>query len=257
MHRAIFLTLLVLSLVGYGCRTTSSSLHTTFAVSPAKVREIVRDHQQSIRTMKCEGQISLESAEISQSGSFHLVVKKPDSVLIILQGPFGIKVGSALVTRQNFLFYNSLQNKLISGETSSDNLSRTLHIQVSFDDLVSLLAGGEFLEEDKRDPDQQELEGESMIFKYISSKSSRSYWIDPETSRIQKIQHYDAKRKLIREEQFTNFDETNTFTTPYTIRLTHIPSRRIVTMNYSSIQFNPTPTNCSFSYPENAEHIQW
>jgi hypothetical protein len=257
MRRGIPIFLVSLALLGNDCTTSSSSLRDAFSFSASKVQELARDHQSSVRTMRCEGQISFESTELSQSGSFLLVVKKPDSVLITLQGPFGIKVGSALLTRRTFQFYNSLQNKLITGNSTLENLNRTLHIQLTFDDLLGIFSGGVFLEEDQREPDQRESENGLIVFKYKYPKASRSYWIDPDNWRIERIQHFDAKGKLEREEQFNDFDTVNDWTTPYSIRLTHIPSRRIVSLIYSRVQINSSPVNCTFSYPENAEHIRW
>ena len=95
-----------------------------------------------------------------------LSLQKPDSVLINLQGPFGIKVGSALVTRTEFMFYNSIENKLITGLSSIENLNRILHMQLSFDDLLSLFGGGTFLEKDFHAPDEIQVEDHQYVFAF-------------------------------------------------------------------------------------------
>ena len=53
-----------------------------------------------------EGKFTIETPEIAQSASFFLNLQKPDSVMLRIEGPFGIEVGAAIVTRDEFLFYN-------------------------------------------------------------------------------------------------------------------------------------------------------
>jgi outer membrane lipoprotein-sorting protein len=258
MQRYLVLFLCILALLFYGCSSSSSSKRETISLSPEHVQDLVRDNQDGIRSMKCEGQISFESKELSQSGSFVLTLKKPDSILITLKGPFGIKIGSALVTRDNFLFYNSIQNKLISGETSAENLGRSLQIHLQFDDLVHFISGGSFLTEDRRTPDSQITKENSIVFEYSSPISSRSYWIDPESLLIQKIQFFDRTGKLTLEESFDKFDTEDGVILPHRIRLTQFTSRRrALTLNYSRTQVNIAAAPCAFTYPETAEHIRW
>ena len=99
------------------------------------------------------------------------------------------------MTRTDFLFYNSLENKLITGLSSIENLNRILHVQLSFDDLLNLFAGGTFLEIDLHAPDETHIEDDQFVFMLTSANSSRKYWIDPMTLFIQKVQFLDQKRK--------------------------------------------------------------
>jgi hypothetical protein len=257
MTRILSVVPIALLLLGNGCRTSHSAVYDVFSLSSSKIQALTLEHHRNIHSLVCEGQVSVESKEISNSGSFSLALKKPDSVLITLRGPFGIKIGSALITRTHFFFYNSLQNKLISGPTSAEALDRTLHIQFSFDDLMNFFAGGSFMEEDRREPDQRSFEDESVLFKYRSSNTARTYWIDPETLSIQKIQHCDASGKLTREESFGKFSEHDEFNIPSTVRITDISSKRIFTVNYSLVQVNTSTVPFTFNVPENAERIRW
>ncbi|MCX6120857.1 MAG: DUF4292 domain-containing protein [Ignavibacteriales bacterium] len=240
-----------------GCRTTRPLNLGDRPVSYLEVQEITRSHHAHIHSMTGEGRISVETPEIAQSGSFTLTLQKPDSVLINLQGPFGIKVGSALVTRTGFLFYNSLENKLITGLSSVENLNRILHVQLSFDDLLNLFAGGAFLENDFHAPDETYIENDQCVFVFTSSKTSRKYWIDPTTLYIQKVQFLDQSGKLALEQTFNNFEDVNGFAMPYTIRVIQPKTRQRLTFTYSEILVNTEQLHFTFTIPSNAERIHW
>jgi len=106
--KLVFVTIFILLSIA-GCRTTSTLNLGNRTIASSEVQDVVRMHHTRIQSMKGEGRISVETPEIGQSGSFILTLQKPDSILINLRGPFGIKVGTALVTRTGFLFYNSLR----------------------------------------------------------------------------------------------------------------------------------------------------
>jgi hypothetical protein len=207
--------------------------------------------------MSGEGRISIETPEIAQSGSFILTLQRPDSMLINLQGPFGIKVGSALVTRTGFLFYNSLENKLITGLSSMENLNRILHVQLSFDDLLNLFTGGTFLESDLHAPEEIYVENDQFVFVFTSDQTSRKYWIDPTTLLIQKVQFLDQSGKLALEQTFDDFEDINGFAMPYTIRLIQPKARQRLTFTYSEILVNTEKLHFTFIIPPNAERIHW
>jgi hypothetical protein len=257
MLRLFLVTLCFALFALIGCRTTSSLNLSEHSISYSEVQEATRNHHAHIHSMVCEGRVSIETPEIAQSGSFILTLQKPDSVLITIRGPFGIKVGSALVTRTEFLFYNSLENKLITGLSSMENLNRILHVQLSFDDLLSLFAGGTFLESDFHAPDEIRVEDNQFVFVFTDAKASRKYWIDPTTLSIQKVQFLDQSGRLVLEQVFSNFEDANGFTMPYTIHVIQPKMRQRLTFSYSEILVNTETLHFTFIIPPNAERIHW
>jgi outer membrane lipoprotein-sorting protein len=257
MKRLFFIVLILFTQMLIGCRTPSTLNLGDRSISSVEVQEIVRTHHSRIHSMKGEGRISVKTPDIAQSGSFILTLRKPDSLLINLQGPFGIKVGSALVTRTTFSFYNSLENKLITGSSSMENLNRILHVQLSFDDLLNVFAGGEFLHDDLRSPDETSIESDYFIFVYASLNSSRRYWIDPASLCIHKIQFLDRSGKLTLEQSFDNFEDVVGIAMPYFIRITQPNMRQMLTLNFSDLMVNAEQLQFTFTIPQNAERIRW
>jgi outer membrane lipoprotein-sorting protein len=257
MARFFVFTFSLIMFTLLGCRTTSPVILNEHSISFEEVQEVARRHHAHIHSMSGEGRISIETPQVAQSGSFILTLQKPDSVLITLQGPFGMKVGSALVTRTEFFFYNSLENKLFTGLSNEENLNRILHIHLSFDDLLSLFAGGTFLESDFRAPDEIHIEDNQYVFVFTSEKTTRKYWVDPATLFIQKIHCLDRNGKLVLEQTFSNFEDANGFAMPYTIRILQPKERQQLTISYSDIAINTEKLQFTFTIPPNAERIHW
>jgi outer membrane lipoprotein-sorting protein len=252
-----FFVQLIIVLAFIGCGTTHTLNLYNHPVSSEEVHGIIRSHIEHIHSMKGEGLISVETPEIAQTGSFIVTLRKPDSILINLEGPFGIKIGWALVTRNEFLFYNSFENKLITGSSSTENLNRILHVQLDFDDLLNFFTGGTFFEEDIRTPDDTYIEDEQYVFTYKSINSNRLYWIDPSTLVIRKVQHLNLNGKLIFEQTFSNFQIVDGVDVPYNIRVFQPKNQQMVALAYSDIVLNTDPLLLTQTIPSNAERIRW
>jgi outer membrane lipoprotein-sorting protein len=239
-----------------GCSSSSSLRNSARTVTPDLVQQSVRNNQERVRSLKGSGNITLETPEIAQSGSFELMLRKPDSVFVKLEGPFGIEVGAALLTRQDFFFYNSLQNRLISGTMNASNLRRILRVNLSFDELVNMITGGTFFPEDQGAPDTVTVEDDQFVLTYRHEGGIRRYWIDNESLLIAKIQHIDRGGRLQFEQRFANFRSIEGTSLPYRVRITQLAERRTVALSYSSIAINTDALQFTLDVPENAERIR-
>lgn len=229
-----------------GVRTADRS------VTPGMVQTRVEENHRRILSLSGDGTLAIETPEMAQSGSFELTLRKPDSLLVKIEGPFGIDVGSAMVTREAFFLYNSLQNQLLVGETNPANLSRILHLQIDFDDVLDLFSGGIFLPEDRTSPSSFSIEDEQYILTFNSPTGTRRYWIEPESMQIVKIQHLDASGRLSLEQLFSRFRTVNGVTVPQYVRLTMMAERRRVSISYSDITVNPGDLRFMFQVPATA-----
>lgn len=256
MRSRVVLPLVVIVFLVQSCATNKTTLSTR-SISSEQVHEIVFANQVRMQTAKGEGTISVETPTIAQSGSFVLTLRKPDSLMVILRGPFGIKIGSALLTRKTFWFYSSLENRLFSGETSPENLSRVLRVNLNFDDLLNLFTGGVFQQADFGKPDQTGVEESQFVLLYRKGYETHKYYIDPQTLLITKIQNLDDQGKLLFEQRFVNFQTIDSTQVPFNIRIIQPKERRMVSVVYSDLELNAQDLAFTFTYPQNAERVHW
>ena len=254
INRPLTVGLLCLTLLG--CAASPPARVSDGAVTAALIHESVQENLRRVQTLRGSGTLAVESPEMAGSGSFELSLRKPDSVLLKFEGPFGIDVGSALITRTEFLFYNSIQNQVVSGSTSAANLSRFLRMNVTFDDLMNLFAGGVFFSEDEQETEELTTEQNQYVLTYRRADRTRRYWIDPATLLVQRIHHLDANGKLVAEQQYTNYRRVGDVSFPSTVRLVLNTERRILSVHYSRVDLNTTALSFTLDIPGNARRIQ-
>jgi outer membrane lipoprotein-sorting protein len=240
-----------------GCASVPTVNLAGRTVSPEMVQQMVKVNRERVQSMQGSGTISVESPEMAQSGSFELTLHKPDSILVKVEGPFGISVGSVLLTRTDFHFYNSLQNQLISGSVNASNLNRIFRVNLTFDELLSLFTGGSFVAGDDSSPDSLFVEENQFVLTYRRDGGSRRYWIDPGTLLIAKIQHLDSKGKLFLEERFEKFRDLGDASLPRQIRITQQLNKRVVAVAFSALAINTGAVPLVLDVPTNAERVRW
>ena len=240
-----------------GCSSVPSANLTGRSISPEIVQRIVKVNKEKVQSLTGSGTLSIETPEMAQSGSFELLLHKPDSILVKVEGPFGIHVGAVLLTRTDFSFYNSLQNQLITGTVNASNLKKIFRMNLTFDELLSLFTGGSFFAGDDESPDSITVEDNQFVLTYGKEHGSRRYWIDPATLLILKIQHIDASGKLDLEERFEKFRDLGDASLPRQIRLTQYQARRVVAVAFSSLAINTGDVPLVLDVPTNAERVHW
>ena len=251
-----FLSLLGAVFILAGCASHSTVNLASRNVTSEEIHVAVRANQARIRSMTAEGKMTIETPEIAQSASFFLNLQKPDSVMIRIEGPFGIEVGAAIVTREEFLFYNILQNRVISGSTSPANLSRFLRVSITFEDMLTLFSGGSFSVGDAEDADNISVDDDHLIMGYHNGGLKRTYWVDPQTLLILKVQLLDSDGKLVLEQRFFNHKTVEGATVPFSVQVTQPRERRRVSIAYSDLQVNVPAGQFTINIPANAERIR-
>ena len=209
-----------------------------------------------VHALTGSGTLSVETPEIAQSVAFELTMRKPDSVMIRIEGPFGIDLGLALVTRREFLFYNSMSNELLAGPTNQANLGRILRVGLEFEDLLNLFSGGEFFREDRGAPAAFAIEEEEYILTFRTATGTRRYRVEPRSFQIVGIDHLDESGALLLEQSFGNFVNVEGITLPQIVRITARQERRRLSLAYSDFSVNPSSLQFNFDVPADAERAR-
>lgn len=253
MNKAVALgaLFLVAILAGCGGSVASTELGSVETVEEARVQ--LERNQEAIRSMKAEGVLSIESGDFAQKAGFYLTLLKPDSVLVQLEGPFGIKLGFALLTRETFSFYNSLTNEVITGPTTQNNLEKVLNFPLSYDDVLNLFLGALFLEDDKREPDDLQTDSGQLVAVFNHSRGRRMYYIDPTTKQVLRIRHFDGRNRPVLDQRFTNYTAQDGIVIPFRIRQIQEQGRRMAAISYNLVSLNKTNSFSPPAIPQNAE----
>jgi hypothetical protein len=192
---------------------------------------------------------------MAQGGSFTLALRRPDSLYLRIEGPFGIKVGSALVTRDSMRFYSALENRLYIGSSDVSNLRRILRFEITYDDLMNMISGGSFLRTDQGEPDSTVIEEDLTGYCYDSAEGTRRYFVD-ENRNLRRIQFFNDQQQMTLDQSFSDHQTTDGIVIPFTIRLIRPQERQLFSLRFYSLQVNQ-PALFPFRSPPNAEVIRW
>jgi len=215
----------------------------------------IEERNQAITTLKGYGIITVESVEASNRGAFHVDLKKPDSVLVDFRGPFGIHVGTLLLSRKEFIFYNKMENKIIAGSPDGRTLKSIFRLSLAFDELLRAFTG-EFPMNVRHDSLQQfSVEPGAYIIRARHGEETREYRIDGETYIVESYRVSDRQGNVLLTASASRFTESDRITVPKFLRIIFPAEHRSVTVAYDDIEVN-VPVDCSFTPPSQAERIQ-
>jgi hypothetical protein len=219
------------------------------------IHETVAQNQSRIVTLRGSGRLSIETPELAQSVSFELDLHRPDSVLVRLEGPFGMELGAALLTRNEFLLYNGLENQLITGPATPAALARFLRVTLTFDDLLSLFTGGRFFSEDLPEKADVTDGDKDILLQYDHAGGIRRYGIDAQTLLIHSVEYLRKDGKVAAEQRFSDFRTVNGVTLPHRVRVTLPLERRMIAISYSTLSVNGGGSDLRLQVPENARRV--
>jgi outer membrane lipoprotein-sorting protein len=231
----------------------------TAGESPLAAGEILRrvhERNEAVRTLKGEGTITVEAPEGSNTGFFTASLKKPDSLLVEFKGPFGIHVGTLLLSRQRFIFFNRMENRAVLGRPDGRTLQSMFKLRMDFDQILNAFTG-EFPEASRGDTlsGPVAIEDNAYVLQYRNPAGGTEYRIDGETFVVRSYTVADTPGDPAVTATTERIDNSAPVPMPRFLRVIFPRERRSITIAYDDIETNK-PVDCSFVLPARAQIIQ-
>ncbi len=214
------------------------------------LNNLLQSRTDKINTFSGSGALTIESPELINSTKFKAFIKKPDSLLVQLKGPFGISVGSLMLTRKNFVFVNNVENKIQRGHTDKRSIESIINLPFDFDDIIYILTGSYPVSFEQFEKYGFEESGSNYIFR--SENPERELRINTLNGSITHYRESDAAGNSVFELTADYFEKTGETTTPHFIRIIFPKQKRSLTIAYDDIKLN-SPVNCAINIPDNFE----
>lgn len=251
----VLLLLLTVS-IAWSCapsRTIVADASTTPAES---VLEHVRRNASRIENLTAHGTLTVERQDVGNSGTFDMVLKKPDSLLLKLTGPFGIDAGMLLLTPQEFRFYNRFANQLVIGPTTTGNLRSIFSLDIDYGDILSIFSGMIPVDEEMRVKSYGV--DENRYYMVLQGDGNiHQYWVDPESFIVEKYHVVDRGGKLLIDAKSTVRNDPRYGVLPRSVRFTFHRQRTRVSIFYDKVAVNARHVRLTFSVPKSAEIVYW
>ena len=214
----------------------------------------VRDRAGFVKTLGGSGSITVETQEASTSGSFDVVLKKPDSLRVEFRGPFGIHVATLAVSPARFIFFNRRENTAVIGKPDGATLQSMFRLNIRFEELLNAFAGG-FPDAD----DHDSLAGFSVdrdlyVLLYRNADGTKEYRIDGDDFLVMGYRMLDTQGTATLLGFISRTTETGDVTMPSLLRIVFPNEHRSITISYDDIRLNG-PVDCSFVLPKNVERV--
>jgi outer membrane lipoprotein-sorting protein len=225
------------------------------------IKQRVNRNSNLIETLEASGNISFDSPEQSGTGWIEVKIKKPDTVYVKIEGPFGISIANALITRQDFLYYNAQENKAIMGPSTDINIGAILRVKVSFDELINGFTGAFSLDESPDDSTGANSENNLYVIQSNNSKGKQKYFVEPSRFTIQKYNYLDNNNMSLVEVDYSSYQEESAagknVNFPAAIKIKNPINKQTVYVDYVNKEINKKGLTFKIKIPKSASIIKW
>lgn len=216
-------------------------------------------NRRRIRAFEGNGTITIRSSELNNSASFRIVVSKPDSIYLVIMGPFGIELAKAMVTKENFSFYDALQNTVYTGESSDEILKEIFKINLSFNDLIDAFVGSVNLTDKLyTQPSNYEIVYDQYILTYTdpATNNKTKYNVDVRELGITDYVLSDNTGEIL-EGKYSKFSLLEGVAVPYHIEVRNKRDNQLVVIDYRNMAANERDIYIDYEVPDDATIIKW
>ncbi len=237
-----------------GCSSAKESVDANVVMASSDVISAVNASSFAIKTFSAEGVINIASPRLSQSVGFQLEMKKPDSVKIVIEGPFGITVGQALLTKDRFVAYNAVQNSVYMGRTDTKaGFMKMIDIPPSI--FVDALSGVRRFDSEQAVPDSFSVSGSTYIFQFVDQSFIKKYVVGILSNRIVRVDRINKENnKLVWREEY-EYEKGETTWEPASATIFIPEKETTVEIVYNSISVNTSIPALTIHYPDDAERV--
>ncbi len=224
----------------------------TDAISPHELVSRVQENSSKLTTLAGNGTLSFESRTASGTGWFSAVLKRPDSLLVQVEGPFGIDVGTLFLSKESYLVYNSLENHVVTGIPSSQSIRAVVPFDLTHEQILSAFAGMFTGPPRGGSPLEFTVDEDEFLLSYQCGDDVCQYWINPEYLLVARVRRKNLENDVLMDAQCELFVEEDGVTAPKRITIKFPRDNREILIAYSSLHLNVAEPSFAFSIPDNA-----
>ncbi len=216
-------------------------------------------NRRRIKSFEGYGTIAVKSPQINNSANFRVVINKPDSIYLSIMGPFGIELAQALVTKDNFVFYDALENTAYEGTPSNEMLEDIFHINLPFNDIIDAFVGSVNLTKNLyKLPDEYKVDYDQYVLTYVDSvlNTKTQYQVDVRELGITKYYLWDSRSELALQGNYSKFSIMQGVPVPYKIEVERPQENQHISIDYKNMEANNPNIYIDFKVPKDASIIK-
>jgi len=228
---------------------------TTDRITIQEICNRIDQNFQKLETLKGRAHLSVEMPGMGFTAISHIALKTPDSLAINVKAGFGMGVGSIFVSKDQFMVYSSMENRVYLGNVESFDMSQFFQINVKFQDLIELISG--ILLIDDLQNTALSIDENKFLITNKTELGTAKYWIDPDKFVVTDFQYYNNEDEVIVKQEFRSFQKEKGVFLPKIIKINRPKTAERITLMYTSRQTNKKLAAEEFliKMPENTQQI--
>ncbi len=207
----------------------------TEQVSFRQLLEYVENDQQQVKSLQAVSRITIDSKEFSGHFYANILYQQSDSLLITVNGIFGLDAGNLFIGKDRFIFYNQITNKFYNGSVQDFKSKRFMQFPLTISELSNILLGKENFTIMKII--DYSVQQNSFLIKAQNGDLNYDIWIDNHTGHIVKLHAYKFDQLLFTRE-YGDFIKQNDIYFPRKIIMTQAEERQSVAIYYTELKIN-------------------
>jgi outer membrane lipoprotein-sorting protein len=235
--------ILIITILFIACAGSRYTLNDSTLTYEDLFSEIKSD-QKKIETFQGNARISVDSETFSGTFNAEVYLNRNDSMLINVEGPFGLDVGRMFIGNSRFIFHNKLDNQFFSGSVA-DFLNRNfMQFPIKISEVADVFTAKDNLVSMKIV--EYNVEGNHFFIHGGNSFYEYRLWIDPHTGHISRIEYIKNKVAVI-EKEYKDFAKYNNLYFPTKIIIKRPMEKQAMSVYYSKLKINETLDSDKFS----------
>jgi hypothetical protein len=250
-QRRRVISVLLLGAVFAGCSPKAAELVLdTQQVPAATVVSRVTGNASRITALKGSGTVSFEGPGMGGSAFFTLTLKKPDSLLIRFEGPFGLDAGFLFLSRAQYVMFNRMENTVFMGDPSRGGIRWAIPFDLTVEQVLDAFTGA-FHFPAGPVPSRYTVDDERFLLSYTAESDTQAFWVDPATALVSR---YSRKGNGVSvwAETARSMEEDG-MRMPREIVLAFPSEGRQLSVYYNDLTLNPPELSFQYSIPRTAQ----
>jgi hypothetical protein len=191
-----------------------------------------KNNYQSIKTIKSQARITIESPDMGMNFTVQMIFTAPDTLYIKAEGPFGIDLGKIFIGKDRFIIHNQFNNQFLAGALDDEYYNTFLETNMTFREIKNAFIGNTYI------PEYLPLVDEKHgVFAAKSDNKKWRYVVDINTGLLKTWEVYLDNQIILKQEYLKYFTEKGIII-PRLVRLILPQKKEMFAIYHKNIQIN-------------------
>lgn len=217
----------------------------------------VNDMSAKVDLIHSESVVKFKASSLDQTGEIEIKIRKKDDLWFRIWGSFAFVSKDAFIAhfnRKKFIYFDNLNDKVIEGPTTDNNIGYIARIKCSFDDLMNVMSGtGRIV---YNATDTLTVENEKVIVVRGNDKVVK-YTLDGSKKYVEKYSYYNSKNKESLRINFGNFVNVNGGYFAKKVDITKPLTNEYLKIVNESYTTNNQNMNFNVDFPSDVRRVKW